>query len=188
MGRAGPPGDFIICSLHLISSLILLLLLLEALEPEGSSSGGSKSSLRPPPSPSPLLPAAPKMPEVVPWPRYDAQHHLGLGRQQRHRQRATMPTSLGVRGGRTAAAEDCSRLVATGSRRQEAEFVLVEASVRSGSGSGVELTPEVGDIRPQRLHQHHRDGNHLGDGLVLSAILISGISLKGNYLSLSSPP
>ena len=48
--------------------------------------------------PNLLLPAAPKMPEVVP--RYDAQHHLGLGRRHRQ-QRATMPTSLGVRGGRT---------------------------------------------------------------------------------------
>ena len=118
------------------------------------------------------------MPEVVPWPRYDAQHHLGLGRQQRHRQRATMPTSLGVRGGRTAAAEDCSSLVASGSRRQEAEFVLVEASVRSGSGSGVELTPEVDDIRPQRLHQHHRDDDNLGGGLVLTAILITVIKFE----------
>ena len=36
MGRrlGGPPGDFIISALHLISSLMLLLLL-EALEPEG---------------------------------------------------------------------------------------------------------------------------------------------------------
>ena len=169
---------------------MLLLLLLEALEPEGKQQQQRRQQKQPPTSslPSLLLPAAPKMPEVVPWPRYDAQHHLGLGRQQRHRQRATMPTSLGVRGGRTAAAEDCSRLVATGSRRQEAEFVLVEASVRSGSGSGVELTPEVGDIRPQRLHQHHRDGDHLGDGLVSTAILISGISLKGNYTGLSSSP
>ena len=38
-------------------------------------------------------------------------------------------------------------------QRQEAEFVLVEASVRSGSGSRSELTPEV------RGQQHLRDDN-----------------------------
>ena len=35
VGQGWAAGDFIICPLHLISSLMLLLLLLEALEPEG---------------------------------------------------------------------------------------------------------------------------------------------------------
>ena len=73
-------------------------------------------------------------------------------------------------------------------QRQEAEFVLVEASVRSGSGSGVELTPEVDDIRRQRLHQHHSGDDNLGEGLVLTELLICVISLKGNYMGLSPSP
>ena len=86
----------------------------------GEQQRRQQSSLRPPPSPSLLLPAAPKMPEVVPWPRYDAQHHLGLGRQRHRQRRATMPTSLGVRGGRTGppkTAAGCCRVAADDRKR-----------------------------------------------------------------------
>ena len=58
LGRAGPPGDFIICSLHLISSLMLLLLLLEALEPEGKQQQQRRQQKQPPTSSLPFPSAA----------------------------------------------------------------------------------------------------------------------------------
>ena len=45
----------------------------------GEAAAAAKAASDLPPHSPLLLPAAPKMPEVVPWPRYDAQHHLGLG-------------------------------------------------------------------------------------------------------------
>ena len=58
LGRAGPPGDFIICSLHLISSLMLLLLLLEALEPEGKQQQQHRRQQKQPPTSSLPFPSA----------------------------------------------------------------------------------------------------------------------------------
>ena len=136
-GQSRAAGDFIICSLHLISSLILLLLLLEALEGERE-----QQRQRQPPT-SLLLVPAPKMPEVVPAARISITQ-LGLGRHtQRHR--ATVPR---VAAPSPILPPKTAGVLASGSRRQEAEFVLVEASVRSGSGSRSELTPEVRGFPP----------------------------------------
>ena len=55
-------------------------------------------------------------------------------------------------------------VLASGSRRQEAEFVLVEASVRSGSGSRSELTPEVRGF-PQLGHLQDQMDDNLEDDL-----------------------
>ena len=127
---------FIICRLHLISYLMLLLLL-EALEGERE-----QQRQRQPPT-SLLLVPAPKMPEVVPAARISITQ-LGLGRHtQRHR--ATVPR---VAAPSPILPPKTAGVLASGSRRQEAEFVLVEASVRSGSGSRSELTPEVRGFPP----------------------------------------
>ena len=73
-----------------------------------------------------------------------AQHHPTWPRTaQRHR--ATVPR---VAAPSPILPPKTAGVLASGSRRQEAEFVLVEASVRSGSGSRSELTPEVRGFPP----------------------------------------